>query len=217
MNRTITQQIEQLGVFPIIVIDDPADAIPLGESLLEAGLPCVEVTFRTEAAEAAIHNLSRNFPDLLLGAGTILSTEQARRAIDAGVKFILSPGFNPMVVDYCQGQGVDIYPGICTPTEIEAAMAKGLKVLKFFPSEAMGGIPYLKAISAPLAMVKYIPTGGVNIQNLPEYLRFDKILACAGTWIAKKQLLQEKDFSTIKKQAEEAVAIVRKVRGERNG
>jgi len=216
MNTTVTQQIEQLGVFPIIVIEDATDATRLGETLLSAGLPCAEVTFRTEAAEEAIRILAEGFPDLLVGAGTVLSVEQAQKAIDAGAKFLLSPGFNPSVVDFCLSQDVEIYPGICTPTEIEAAMAKGLRVLKFFPAGSMGGVRYLQAVSAPLSMVRYIPTGGVNLQNLPDYLNFDKVLACAGTWIVKKQWLKDKDFDRIRKEAEKAVAVVKKVRGDQH-
>ena len=214
MSTTVTQQIEQLGVFPIIVIEDAKDALQLGETLLAAGLPCAEVTFRTAAAEEAIRSLAEGFPELLVGAGTVLSVEQAQQAIDAGATFILSPGFNPEVVDFCLSQEVAIYPGIATPTEIEAAMAKGLKVLKFFPAASMGGLQYLKAISAPLSMVRYIPTGGVNLQNLPDYLNFDKVLACAGTWIVKKQWLIDRDFDRIRKEAEDAVAVVKKLRGE---
>ena len=214
MSTTVTQQIEQLGVFPIIVIEDAKDALQLGETLLAAGLPCAEVTFRTAAAEEAIRSLAEGFPELLVGAGTVLSVEQAQKAIDAGATFILSPGFNPKVVDFCLSQDVAIYPGIATPTEIEAAMAKGLKVLKFFPAASMGGLQYLKAISAPLSMVRYIPTGGVNLQNLPDYLNFDKVLACAGTWIVKKQWLIDRDFDRIRKEAEDAVAVVKKLRGE---
>ncbi len=216
MNTSVTQQIEQLGVFPIIVIEDAADAMRLGETLLTAGLPCAEVTFRTEAAEEAIRVLAGGFPDLLVGAGTVLSVEQAQKAIDAGAKFVLSPGFNPSVVDFCLSQEVTIYPGICTPTEIEAAMAKGLTVLKFFPSESMGGVRYLQSISAPLSMVRYIPTGGVNLGNLPDYLNFDRVLACAGTWIVKKQWLKDKDFDRIRKEAEGAVEVVKKVRREQH-
>lgn len=214
MGTTVTQQIEQLGVFPIIVIEDARDALQLGETLLAAGLPCAEVTFRTAAAEEAIRSLAKGFPELLVGAGTVLSVEQAQKAIDAGATFVLSPGFNPKVVDFCLSQEIAIYPGIATPTEIEAAMAKGLKVLKFFPAESMGGLQYLKAISAPLSMVRYIPTGGVNLQNLPDYLNFDKVLACAGTWIVKKAWLKDKDFDRIRKEAEDAVALVKKLRGE---
>jgi 2-dehydro-3-deoxyphosphogluconate aldolase/(4S)-4-hydroxy-2-oxoglutarate aldolase len=213
MNESIINRIEGLGVFPIIVIDRASDVIPLGHALLRAGLPCAEVTFRTEAAAEAIQSFSNEFPDMLLGAGTVLQVGQAKAAIEAGATFMVAPGFNPRVVDYCLEQGVTIFPGVCTPTEIETAAAKGLTVLKFFPSEAMGGLSYLKAVSAPLSMVRYIPTGGVNLQNLPDYLAFDLVLACAGTWIVRKNWLAEGRFDLIEKEAANAMEVVRKVRG----
>jgi 2-dehydro-3-deoxyphosphogluconate aldolase/(4S)-4-hydroxy-2-oxoglutarate aldolase len=213
MAKTIIERIEEMGVFPIIVIDRPADARPLGEALLEAGLPSAEVTFRTSAAAEAIHILSSEFPDLLVGAGTVLNEEQAQSAVDAGAQFILAPGFNSAVVDFCSRQDVVAFPGVCTPTEIEAALRKGLTVLKFFPAEAMGGLAYLKAVSGPLAQARFVPTGGVNLENLPEYLRFEKVLACAGTWIVKKAWLNEGDFNRIRQEAEAAVRVVKEVRG----
>jgi len=213
MKESITNKIERLGVFPIIVIDRVADVVPLGEALLRAGLPCAEVTFRTEAAAEAINTLSKEFPEMLLGAGTVLKVEQADAAVEAGASFLVTPGFNPKVVDHCLGQGIDIYPGVCTPTEIDTAMNKGLTVLKFFPAEAMGGLSYLKAVSAPLSKARYIPTGGVNLQNFPEYLAFDKVLACAGTWIVKKNWLNEGRFDLIEQEAANAIEVVRDVRG----
>jgi Entner-Doudoroff aldolase len=212
MSESIIQQLEELGVFPIVVIDDPDDAEPLGAALLEAGMPCAEVTFRTPAAADAIGKLGRCFPQLLLGAGTVLKIDQAKKAKDLGVRFILSPGFNPKVVDYCLSEGLTVFPGVCTPTEIEAAMDHGLTVLKFFPAEAMGGLPYLKAISAPLSMVRYLPTGGVNLQNLPAYLDFKQTLACAGTWIVRKEWLKQKRFDLIGKEAAQSLDVVRTVR-----
>jgi Entner-Doudoroff aldolase len=213
MKESTTNKIERLGVFPIIVIDRVADVIPLGEALLRAGLPCAEVTFRTEAAAEAIQTLSKKFPEMLLGAGTVLKVDQADAAIDAGATFMVTPGFNHQVVDHCLQKGIDIYPGVCTPTEIDTAVTKGLSVLKFFPAEAMGGLSYLKAVSAPLSMVRYIPTGGVNLENFPDYLAFDKVLACAGTWIVKKNWLAEGRFDLIETEAANAVDMVRKVRG----
>ncbi|MGW8178483.1 MAG: bifunctional 4-hydroxy-2-oxoglutarate aldolase/2-dehydro-3-deoxy-phosphogluconate aldolase, partial [bacterium] len=205
---------EDLGVFPIIVIDRVADVVPLGEALMRAGLPCAEVTFRTEAAAKAISTLSKEFPEMLLGAGTVLKLEQADAAIDAGATFMVTPGFNHQVVDHCIEKGIDIYPGVCTPTEMDTAVNKGLTVLKFFPAEAMGGLSFLKAVSAPLSMVRFIPTGGVNLQNFPDYLAFNKTLACAGTWIVKKTWLAEGRFDLIEQEAASAVAVVKKVRGE---
>jgi 2-dehydro-3-deoxyphosphogluconate aldolase/(4S)-4-hydroxy-2-oxoglutarate aldolase len=213
MKESITNKIQGLGVFPIIVIDRVDDVVPLGEALLRGGLPCAEVTFRTEAAAEAISTLSREFPDMLLGAGTVLKVEQADAAIDAGATFMVTPGFNHQVVDHCLAKGVDIYPGVCTPTEMDTAVSKGLTVLKFFPSEAMGGLPFLKAVSAPLSMVRFIPTGGVNLENFPEYLAFEKTLACAGTWIVKKNWLAEGRFDLIEQEAANAVEVVKRVRG----
>ena len=213
MKESITDKIRDLGVFPIIVIDRVADVVPLGEALLRAGLPCAEVTFRTEAAAEAIRTLSREFPDMLLGAGTVLKVEQADAAVDAGATFMVTPGFNHQVVDHCLEKGINIYPGVCTPTEMDTAVSKGLTVLKFFPAEAMGGLSFLKAVSAPLSMVRFIPTGGVNLQNFPDYLAFDKTLACAGTWIVRKNWLADGRFDLIEQEAANAVGVVKKVRG----
>ncbi len=208
----VIQKFESLGVFPIIVIDRADDAVPLAETLLAAGMPVAEVTFRTPAAAAAMEIIARRFPEILLGAGTVLSSEQARRARDVGARFALSPGLNPAVVDACRDLGLPIFPGVCTPTEIEAAMARGLTVLKFFPAEAMGGLRFLQAISAPLSMVRYLPTGGINLQNLRDYLQFPLTLACAGTWIVRKDWLAEQRFDLIGREAAEALRVVREVR-----
>ena len=151
---------------------------------------------------------------MLLGAGTVLKVEQVDAAIQAGVKFMVTPGFNPKIVNHCLEQEVDIYPGVCTPTEIDTAANMGLSVLKFFPAEAMGGLSYLKAVSAPLSMVRYIPTGGINLENFRDYLSFEKTLACAGTWIVKKNWLAEGRFDLIEQEAAQAVQIVHEVRGE---
>lgn len=212
MTVDVVATFERLGVFPIIVIDRVEDAVPLGEALLEAGMPIAEITFRTPAAAAAIESLARACPEMLLGAGTVLSPEQAQRAFDAGARFVLSPGLNPVVVDYCRDHGIAAFPGVCTPTEIEAALARGLKVVKFFPAEAMGGLKYLKAVSAPLSMVRYLPTGGLNPDNLPGYLSFRQTLACAGTWIVRKEWLEAGRFDLIRGAAARALEIVAGVR-----
>jgi len=160
--EAILKQIEQFGVIPVIKIEDAKDAVPLAQALIDGGLPAAEVTFRTAAAEDAIRAISSAFPQMLVGAGTVLTPEQARTALNAGAKFIVAPGFNPHVVDFCQSQGVLVTPGISTPTELEAALMKNLKVLKFFPAESMGGLNYLKSMSAPYGGIKFIPTGGVE-------------------------------------------------------
>ncbi len=211
----VVELFESLGVFPIIVIDRADDAVPLAESLLAAGMPVAEVTFRTPDAAAAMEIISSRFPQVLLGAGTVLSPEQARRACDAGARFALSPGLNPAVVAACRDLGLPIFPGVCTPTEVEEAMALGLTVLKFFPAEAMGGLRFLQAVSAPLSMVRWLPTGGVNLQNLRDYLQFPQTLACAGTWIVRKEWLAEKRFDLIGREAAEALRVAREVRPPR--
>lgn len=209
----VVRQFEHLGVFPIIVIDRADDAPPLAEALLAAGMPIAEITFRTEAAAAAMEAIAARYPEILLGAGTVLKPDQAQRARDVGARFALSPGLNPTVVEACRKLDLPIFPGVCTPTEIEAAMALGLTVLKFFPAEAMGGLSFLKAISAPLSRVRYLPTGGVNLQNLTEYLQFKQTLACAGTWIVRKDWLAERRFDLIRNEAESALAAAREARG----
>jgi 2-dehydro-3-deoxyphosphogluconate aldolase/(4S)-4-hydroxy-2-oxoglutarate aldolase len=213
MSQTISVRLHTFGIVPVIVIDSVESAAPLARALSEGGLPCAEITFRTAAAEESIRRIADEFPKILLGAGTVLRVDQAEKAINAGARFIVSPGFNPRVVDYCQSRAVAVYPGVCTPTEIEAAMEKGLTDLKFFPAEPMGGFDYLKAISAPYSQVRFIPTGGVNLENVRKYLSFNKVLACAGTWMVHKDWVAAGDFAKIKKIASEAVAIVKEIRG----
>lgn len=212
MNKQVIDEIGKLGVFPIVVIDDAEDAEPLGEALLEGGLPIVEVTFRTPAAAKAIRTFSSRFPEMLVGAGTVLSTDLADEAADSGAKFILSPGYNPSVVDHCITENLTIFPGVCTPSEIDACLSRGLEVLKFFPAEAMGGVKFLEAVSAPLAAARYLPTGGLTLRNLPDYLAFPKTHACAGTWIAKKEMIKDGRFDLIKKAAEDSRAVVNEIR-----
>jgi len=186
----------QLKLIPVVVIENAADAAPLGRALIEGGLPCAEVTFRTAAAPEAIAALSK-LDGLLLGAGTVLTVDQARQAVDCGAKFIVTPGFNPDVVGYCVENDIPITPGVCTPTQIEAALGFGLNAVKFFPAEAFGGLKTLKAISAPYPMMKFIPTGGINAANIGDYLAFEKVLACGGSWIVKKDLIAANKFGEI--------------------
>jgi 2-dehydro-3-deoxyphosphogluconate aldolase/(4S)-4-hydroxy-2-oxoglutarate aldolase len=201
--------IEQLGrlkLVPIIVIDDPEDARPLAEALIAGGLPCAEVTFRTEAAGEALRRLA-GIEGLLLGAGTVLTLDQAREAEGAGARFIVTPGFNPKIVSYCLDHGLEIFPGVCTPTDLDGARGFGLEVVKFFPAEAFGGLKTLKAIAAPFHMMKFIPTGGINAQNLADYLSFPKVVACGGSWMAPKNLIAEKNFAEVTRLTREAVAL----------
>ena len=162
---TIIEQFKKIGIIPVVVLDDAKDALPLGKALCEGGLPCAEVTFRTAAAEETIRIMSSEFPDMLVGAGTVLTTEQVDRAVAAGAKFIVSPGFNPKVVKYCQEKNIPITPGIQTPTEIEAALELGLTTVKFFPAEPAGGLKMIKAIAAPYVNVSFMPTGGISESN----------------------------------------------------
>ncbi|HEU0076523.1 MAG TPA: bifunctional 4-hydroxy-2-oxoglutarate aldolase/2-dehydro-3-deoxy-phosphogluconate aldolase, partial [Longimicrobiaceae bacterium] len=156
----ILNRLRQTKIVPVIVIDDPEDALPLAGALAEGGLPCAEVTFRTAGAAEALRRITEAYPEMLAGAGTVLTPAQVSQAREAGARFVVSPGFNPRVVDACQEAGMPVYPGVCTPTEIEMALEKGLNVVKFFPAEPMGGLPYLKAIAAPYGGVDFIPTGG---------------------------------------------------------
>ena len=210
---TIIEQFRKIGIIPVVVLDDAKDALPLGKALCEGGLPCAEVTFRTAAAEEAIRIMAAEFPEMLVGAGTVLTTEQVDRAVAAGAKFIVSPGFNPKVVKYCQEKNIPITPGIQTPTEIEAALELGLKTVKFFPAEPAGGLKMIKAIAAPYVDVTFMPTGGISESNVREYLAYNRIVACGGSWMVKKDLVANGEFDKIKDMVAEAAAIVKEIRG----
>jgi 2-dehydro-3-deoxyphosphogluconate aldolase/(4S)-4-hydroxy-2-oxoglutarate aldolase len=205
-------QLRQLGVVPVIVIDDPAKAGPLAEALSAGGLPLAEITYRTGAAGEAIRRIAADHADVLVGAGTVLTPEQVTQARDAGAKFIVSPGFNRRVVDRCRELGLSVYPGVCTPTEIEAALEAGLGVVKFFPAEAMGGVTYLEAIAAPYAGIEFIPTGGVTADNLPRYLGFGRVVACGGSWMAPKAWIAAGDYARIRAAVRRAVDVVQAAR-----
>lgn len=208
----ILRQIGLTGIVPVVVLNKAADAVPLAESLVRGGLPCAEVTFRTDAAEESIRAIAKNFPQMLVGAGTVLTTEQVDRALDAGAKFIVSPGLNPKVVEHCMKKGVPITPGIMTPTELEVALGFGLDVVKFFPAENAGGLKMIKAMSAPYTMMRFMPTGGITAANVREYLACDKILACGGSWMVKSDLVSAGNFAEIERLSREASAIVRETR-----
>ena len=206
MAENIFEKIGNLGIVPVVVIDNVADAVPLCKALEEGGLPIAEITFRTAAAEDAIRAVSSELPSVLVGAGTVLNTEQAARAIKAGAKFIVSPGLNPAVVEFCLENGVPITPGCSNPTDIDTALGLGLNVVKFFPAEASGGIKTLKAISGPFSMMKFMPTGGIDASTLNNYLSFGKVLACGGSWMVKPDFIKAGDFATVTRLTEEAVA-----------
>ena len=212
MNKVL-EQFQKLGVIPVVVIDDAKDAAPLAKALVEGGLPCAEVTFRTAAAEEAIRIMCREYPEMLVGAGTVLTIEQVDRAVAAGAKFIVSPGINPKVVDYCVNKNIPITPGTCNPSNVETALEFGLDVVKFFPAEPAGGLKYIKAIAAPYVGMKFMPTGGINEKNVRDYLAYDRILACGGSWMVKGDLIKAGDFAKIEELTREAAAIVKEIRG----
>jgi Entner-Doudoroff aldolase len=201
----IVEEIGKIGIVPVIALDDAKDAKPLAEALIRGGLPCAEVTFRTEAAEESIRIMAEEFPDMLVGAGTVLTKEQVDRAVNAGAKFIVSPGLNPKTVAYCQEKNVPILPGTSNPSDVEAAIELGLEVVKFFPAEQAGGLNMIKAMSAPYTKMKFMPTGGVNANNLKDYLDFKKIIACGGSWMVKKELVAQGKFDEIEALTREAV------------
>ncbi|MGI5899172.1 MAG: bifunctional 4-hydroxy-2-oxoglutarate aldolase/2-dehydro-3-deoxy-phosphogluconate aldolase [Christensenellales bacterium] len=203
--NNVLERIQEIGIVPVIKIEDVSKAVPLAKALSEGGIPCAEVTFRAAGADIAIKAISDAMPDMLVGAGTVLTTEQVDRAVAAGAKFIVSPGLNPKVVAYCNEIGVPITPGCSNASDIEQAIELGLEVVKFFPAEAVGGLKAIKALAAPYGNMKFIPTGGISAANLNEYLAFDKIIACGGSWMVNEKLINEGKFDEIKKLANEAV------------
>ena len=202
----IIKELSLIGIVPVIALDDAKDASPLAEALCRGGLPCAEITFRTDAAEESIRIMTKKFPEMLVGAGTVLTTEQADRAISAGARFLVSPGINPDVVKHCLAKGYPIVPGCATPSEVETAISLGLDTVKFFPAEAAGGIAMIKAMSAPYGKIKFMPTGGIGEGNLNDYLSFAKIFACGGSWMAPKKLISEGKFDEIERLTRGAVS-----------
>ncbi len=211
--NAVLEQFGKIGIVPVVVLDDAKDAEPLAEALCKGGLPCAEVTFRTAAAEEAIRLISRKYPEMLVGAGTVLTTGQVERAVAAGARFIVSPGLNPKVVQYCIDRKIPVVPGTQTPSEMEQALDMGLDVVKFFPAEPAGGLKMIKAVAAPYTTLKFMPTGGINLNNAEEYLQYDRILACGGSWMVKGDLVAAGKFDEIEKMTKDAAALVKKVRG----
>ena len=205
--KTLEEQFYDYAVVPVVVLDDAEDAAPLAEALVKGGLPCAEVTFRTEAAEESIRIMNKKYPDMLVGAGTVLTTEQVDRAVATGAKFIVSPGFDPEIVDYCMEKNIPVFPGCVSPSEVAQAVKRGLKVVKFFPAEQAGGLAMLKAMAAPYTMLKFMPTGGINTKNLKEYLGFSKILCCGGSWMVKGDMIKNKEFDKITEMTREATEL----------
>lgn len=201
---TLNAQLANLKVIPVIAINRAEDAIPLGKALVENGMPCAEITLRTECAIEAISIMRKTYPDMLIGAGTVLTTEQVDASINAGVDFIVSPGFNPRTVQYCIDKGIAIVPGVNNPSLVEQAMEMGLRTLKFFPAEPSGGTAMLKALTA-VYPVKFMPTGGVSLKNIDAYLSIPSVLACGGTWMVPTNLIDEGKWDELGKLVRDAV------------
>lgn len=214
MVEELLKQIECMGILPVIKLNDAKDAVPLAKALCEGGLPCAEVTFRTEAAEESIRLMHEAYPDMVLAAGTVLTTEQVDRAVAAGASVIVSPGFDPEVVDYCISKNIPVMPGIVTPSELAQAVKRGLTRVKFFPATAAGGIKMIKAMCAAYTTVRIMPTGGINTSNLEEFLSCDKIFCCGGSWMVKGDLIKAGEFDKIKDMTAEAVALVKEIRSK---
>lgn len=211
MNTTL-KKLGHFGVVPVVVLDDAKDAKPLAKALCDGGLACAEVTFRTDAAEESIRIMTEAYPQMLVGAGTVLTTDQADRAIAAGASFIVTPGLDPEIVRHCIEKNIPITPGVVTPSELAQAYTLGLRIVKFFPAEPSGGLPMIKALAAPYYMMQFMPTGGISAATLPDYLRYEKILACGGSWMVKGELIKSGDFDKITSLTKEAVELVHSIR-----
>lgn len=205
----VFEKIKELKIIPVASINKVNDAIPLGKALIEAGLPVIEVTFRTEAAAESIKSLTRKFPNLFIGAGTVLKVDQVKKAVNAGALFIVTPGFNPKVVDYCVKEKIPIIPGVNTPTMVEWALDRGIKVVKFFPADLSGGPKMLRNLAGPYPDMRFMPTGGINNDSLKKYLELPNVIACGGSWIVRKDLISEGKFKEIKKLTKEALSLIK--------
>ena len=204
----VLKRLAECRLVPVVVIDRAEDAAPLAQALKAGGLPVAEVTFRTAAAEAAIREMAKD-KDVVLGAGTVLQPDQVDRALAAGATYIVTPGFNAKVVRRCRELGVPVFPGVATPTEIQMALDEGVEIVKFFPAESLGGIKALKAIAAPYSMVRFVPTGGINLEKLGDYLAFKAVVAVGGSWMVAPELLKARNFAEVTRLAAEAVALVK--------
>ena len=205
MNEVL-QKLSAIGIVPVVVINDVEKAVPLAKALVKGGIPCAEVTFRTAAAEESIRRMAKEVPELIVGAGTVLTKEQADKAIAAGSKFLVSPGLDPELVAYCNEKGYLITPGTCNPSDLNHAVKLGLEVVKFFPAEAAGGLNMIKSMAAAYTGLKFMPTGGINANNLNDYLSYEKIICCGGSWMVKGSLIDAGEFDKIVYLCKEAVA-----------
>ena len=209
-SEAVFKRFSEIGIIPVVVLNDVKDALPLGKALMEGGLPAAEVTFRTEAAEEAIRVMAANFPDMLVGAGTVLTKDQVDRAVNAGAKFIVSPGFDLEIVEYCKEKDIPVCPGIQTPTELIQAVKAGLDHVKFFPAENAGGLSMINAVGAAFPQIKFMPTGGISAGNVSEYLASSRIFCCGGSWMVKGDMIKAGDFEAITEKVREAAALVNK-------
>ncbi len=210
--ENLIKEISAAGVVPVVKLDNAASAVKLAKALRKGGLNCAEITFRTDAAEETIKQIAEKYPDMLIAAGTVLTAEQADKAMAAGAKFIVSPGLNPDVVRHCKNKGYPIIPGVCTPGEVEKALSLGLKYLKFFPAEAAGGVKMIKAMAAPYTMVRFMPTGGINTANLADYLSCKAVFACGGSWMVPSDKINSGNFTEIEKMTADAVTLLKEIR-----
>jgi len=206
---SVQEKIANAKLLPVIKLDRVEDAVPLAEALSEGGLPVMGITFRTDAAEDSIRAVSKAYPDVLTGAGTVITLDQVKRAHDAGAKYVVTPGISVSVIEYCCLNKIPVYPGACTPSEIIQVMEFGLDIVKFFPAAQYGGLPTVKALSAPFPALKFVPTGGVSESNLREYLAFKKVIACGGSWMVKDDMIKAGDFKGIVSLVKEAVALAK--------
>lgn len=211
---TMMEKVSSMGVVPVVVLENAEDAVPLAKALIDGGLPCAEVTFRTAAAEESIRRIAEAYPEMFVGAGTVLSIEQVDKAMNAGAQFIVTPGFDPEVVDYCLSKDIPVFPGCVSPSEISQAVKRGLKVIKFFPAGSFGGVNTIKALAGPFVGLKVMPTGGVNAKNLEEYLTCSAVVACGGSWMVKGDLIKAGDFDKIEALTREAVELVKEIRSK---
>ncbi len=205
MYEAFFEKVHAVGLVPVVKIDDAAKAEGLAGALVAGGLPCAEVTFRTDAAEEAIRRMSTAYPQMLVGAGTVINVELAKKAVAAGASFIVSPGFNPSVVDWCISNNIPVVPGVCTPSDIEQGLARNLNVLKFFPAEASGGVNMLKNFAGPFPQLKFMPTGGISLDNLQEYAKTSNVLAVGGSWMVKADLIENEQWDVISDICQKAV------------
>jgi 2-dehydro-3-deoxyphosphogluconate aldolase/(4S)-4-hydroxy-2-oxoglutarate aldolase len=213
--QRVVETFRKNRLIPVIVIDDPRQAVPLARAMEEGGLPCAEITFRTPRALEALEKISTECPSVLVGAGTVLTPQQAEDARSAGAKFIVAPGFSAAMVDYCVENHLPVFPGIATPTELEFALSRGLSVVKFFPAEPLGGIAYLKAISAPYGHVEFLPSGGIGLSNLDSYLSSPRVIACGGSWMAPADWISAGQFDRIRDEVRKSVDAARAVKENR--